>query len=156
MQTKWAPGLTRGSKLTMTRMAKQANRGWTLTRDWMGEVSATMSSYYGARLCLGGCLTPETPNAWWWTIESAIEGRRRDLDLQVSSLVSGLNTQYDYFYAHGAFSTGGVPVGRGQLRTPQMPMRWSENKQDRIQQSIVEGLFGLRSCLPRPATEHKG
>jgi hypothetical protein len=35
--------------------------------------------------------------------------------------------------AHEAFSTGRVPVGRGLRTTPQMFLRWSEDKQNRIQ-----------------------
>jgi hypothetical protein len=36
-----------------------------------------------------------------------------------------------------------------------MSVRWSGTKY-RIQQPIVERLFGLRGCLPKLATEHKG
>jgi len=108
----------------MTKMAEPANRGWTPTRDWMGEVSATMGSYYSARLCLGGCLTPETANAWWWTIGSATRSWRRDLQEMVSSLFFGLTKRDDYFYPRGILHRENT--GRSwAIRTPQMPMRWS-------------------------------
>ena len=106
-------GLRGGRELQTTQVAKQANTGWTWMHGWTGEVPPMVSSCDNARLCLGGCLTPETANAWWWTIEAATESWRRDLQELVSSLFLGL-TSRTTISTHGAFSTGRVPVGRGQ------------------------------------------
>ena len=52
-------------------------------------------------------------NAWCWMKEAATRSWRRDPQTPVSSLFLGLmsNTTIS---THGAFSTGRVPVGRGQ------------------------------------------
>jgi hypothetical protein len=99
-------GLRRGRELTTTRVAKQGNTGWTWMHGWTGEVPVMVSSRDSVRLCLGGRVTRETANAWWWTIESAIEGWRRDLRKLVSSLFLGLVGNMT-ISTRGAFSTPG-------------------------------------------------
>ena len=123
-------GLRGGSELTTTRVANQANTGRNWMRDWTREVPVNVSPYYGAlafvslrgakrRSNLGGerngIATPRCvgagsdQGAWWWHKEAATKSWRRDLDLQVSSLVSGLNAQDDYSYPRGTLpleSTG--------------------------------------------------
>jgi len=52
-------------------------------------------------------------NAWCWMKEAATKSWRRDLQELVSSLFLGMADNMT-ISTHGAFSTGRVPVGRGQ------------------------------------------
>jgi len=60
-----------------------------------------------------GCLPRDDKGAWWCTKETAKKSCRRDLQGQVSSLFLGSMSKTS-IPAHGAFSTGKVPVGRGR------------------------------------------
>ncbi len=130
-------GLRGGRELHMSRVADQSSAGRSCTGDWTGEVPANVSSYRGGTACISlrgagfladgwnrlGNLALEpnsiaTPRqvgvrndkgACWWPNGAATESWRRDLDVQVSSLVFGLNAQDDYIYPRGTLhreSTG--------------------------------------------------
>ena len=106
-------GLRGGSELTTTRVAKQVSAGRSWMYDWTGEIPATVSSYHGARSCAGSRVSQATANAWCWRKEAATKSWRRDLQELVSSLFLGMADNMT-ISTHGAFSTGRVPVGRGQ------------------------------------------
>jgi hypothetical protein len=91
-------GLRGGRELQTTRVANQAGAGRSCTGDWTGEVPAKMDFRNGG--------AGNDKGAWWWHKEAAMKSWRRDLSLQVSSLVSGLNTQYDYSYPRGTLHRG--------------------------------------------------
>jgi hypothetical protein len=167
-------GLRGGRELKTTRVASQASAGWPWLRDCMEQTPTEVNRCHDGFTfpSLPGTMVPkqsgrgvrlprpfsgagDDKGAWWWYTEAAAKSWRRDLNLQVSSLVFGLNEQDDYFYPRGPLHR--ESTGRSwAANTPQMSMRWSENKQNRIQQPIAERLFGLGSCLPKLATEHKG
>jgi hypothetical protein len=129
-------GLRGGRELTTTRVARQTNTDRSWMYDWRQGVPATIASYYGAlaspslrgakrRSDLGGepngIATPRLvgarndKNAWCWTKEAATKSWRRDPQELVSSLFLGRMTKMT-ISTRGAFSTGRVPVGRGQLK----------------------------------------
>lgn len=102
-------GLRGGRELKTTQVANQAGAGRSCTGEWTGEVPANADFYHGKLLCAGDRVTQAMANAWWCLKEAATKSWRRDLDSQVSSLVFGLNAQYDYFYPRGTLhreSTG--------------------------------------------------
>ena len=136
-----ACGLRGGRELTTIPVAKQVSTGRSWMENWTGEVPAGPGSYSGvfalpslrgARFlaCAGnklrnlrgepnGIATPRhvgarnDKGAWCWMNEAATKGWRRDLQERVSSLLLGL-TNRTTISTHGAFSTGRMPVGRGQ------------------------------------------
>ena len=151
-------GLRGGRELTIMQAAKLPSSGRSWLGEWGRKVPATMDFYRGglAFLSLRGAkrrsnlrgepneiATPRQVGAgndkvaWCWMKEAATESWRRDLNLQVSSLVFGAMNRTT-ISACGAPSTGRVPVGRGQRTTPQMSsftcegLGWSKNKQNRI------------------------
>jgi hypothetical protein len=113
-------------ELTTTQVAKQLNTGQNWLPDWTTEVLAKVNSYQSGRLCVGGHVNQAATKIWG-----------RDLLEPVSSLFLAMATEAspDLSYclvcpagqgrgwlgltnrttisAHGAFSTGRVPVGRG-------------------------------------------
>jgi hypothetical protein len=102
-------GLRGGRELKTTQVANQVRAGRSCTDRWTGGVPARVDSYHGDLLCAGERVTQAMAGAWWWPNEAATKSWRRDLDLQVSSLVSGLDTQDDYSYPRGTLhreSTG--------------------------------------------------
>ena len=132
------PGLRGGRELRTTQLAKLVSTGRSWVSDWRGEVPARVNCYHGGRFCAGGRVTQATANAWCWMKESATRSWRRDLQMPVSSLfftpVKESLPAFSYrsicrtgagrgwlglmskttISPHGAFSTGRVPVGRGQ------------------------------------------
>ena len=108
-----------GGELQASQVANQASAGRIFADRWTGEVPAMVDFYNGG--------AGNGKGAWWWPKEAAMRSWRRDLNSQVSSLISGLNTQYDYSYPRGTLHR--ESTGRSwAVITPQMPMRWSENK----------------------------
>jgi hypothetical protein len=96
-------------ELTMTQVANQASVRRNCMGDLTGEVPAKVNRYDGGCLCAGRCVTQAMANAWWWPKEAATKSWRGDLDLQVSSLVSGSSKQDDYLHPRGTLhreSTG--------------------------------------------------
>jgi hypothetical protein len=99
--------------LKTTQVASQAGADRSCTGEWTGEVPANADFYHGELLCAGDRVTQAMANAWWCLNETATGSWRRDLDLQVSSLFLKLIHSMT-ISTHGAFSTGRIPVGRGQ------------------------------------------
>ena len=106
-------GLRGGGELTTTWMTKQVNTGRSCTGDWKGEVPARAEFCHGGLSGAGEHVTQTTANVWCWPKEAATESWRRDLNLQVSSLVLDAVDRMT-ISTHGAFSTGRVRVGRGR------------------------------------------
>ena len=102
-------GLRGGRELKTTRVAKQASTGWRWLQDCMEEIPAKVSSCQRVLAFLSlrgakrrgnlgepdGIATPRfvgarnDKNAWCWMKQAATKSWRRDLNLQVSSLVFG-------------------------------------------------------------------
>jgi hypothetical protein len=136
------PGLRGGRELTIAQVAKLPRSGRNWLGDFGEKVPARMNFYHGGEP--NEIATPRQvgarndKRAWCWLKETATKGWRRDLNLQVSSLFLApvAETSPDFSYrlvfaagqrtgwlglmnrttisAQGAFSTGRVPVGRGQ------------------------------------------
>jgi hypothetical protein len=92
-----------------TMVPKQSGRGLRLPHPFSGARNdndkVEPNEIAAPRLVGAG----NDKGAWWWPKEAAAKSWRRDLDLQVSSLVSGLNRQHDYSYPRGTLhreSTG--------------------------------------------------
>ena len=117
-----------GRDLKTTQVADQASAGRSCTREWTGGVPAKADFYRGEPLGAGGRATQAMAKAWWWLIGAATRSWRRDLDLQVSSLVFGSDKQDDYLHPRGTLHR--ESTGRSwAIRTPQMSLRWTENTQ---------------------------
>ena len=101
-------GLRGGRELQTTQVADQAGAGRSCTGEWTGGVPVKAGFYHGELLCAGERVTQAMAGAWWWLEEAATRSWRRDLDLQVSSLVSGLDAQDDCFYPRGALHPEGA------------------------------------------------
>jgi hypothetical protein len=106
-------GLRGGRELTTAQVARKAGTGRRGLSNWMEEVPAKVSYYRGGRLCAEHRVIRAIASAWCWMKERATKSWRRDLQMLVSSLFLGL-TSKTTISPHGAFSTGRVPVGRGQ------------------------------------------
>jgi len=153
-QTDKMPGLRGGRELTMVQVAKLVSSGRRWPGDLVTKAGARTDFYAGGEpneiatpRQVGARNDKRTPNeiagpsthgvecwasndkrAWCWMKEAATKSWRRDLNLRVSSLVLGVGSKTT-ISAHEAFSTGRVPVGRGQRTTPQISLGWSKDKQ---------------------------
>ena len=143
-------------KAGQVRKLVSTGRGWV--SDWTGKVPAKKDFYHGGKLCAGYRVTRATAHAWCRMKQAATKSWRRDLQVAVSSLVSG-GIGRTTISVHAAFSTGRVLVGRGHEQ--HLKYFWGGVKAKipktnrRIEESIGERLFRQRSCLPELATEHK-
>ena len=102
---KWAVGLC-GLGVELDEIATPRQVGARNDKGGRDEIVAP--SIHGA-----GCRARNDKGAWWCTKETAKKSCRRDLQGQVSSLFLGSMSKTS-IPAHGAFSTGKVPVGRGR------------------------------------------
>jgi hypothetical protein len=125
-QEAWTEGRR---ELTTMHVAKLFSSGQSWLSDLSGRAPITMNSYRGGRLCAGGRLTQATASVWWCTKEAAKKSWRRDVHLQVSSLVLRLMNRMT-IPAHGTLSTRRVVVGHGRWTTPQIFLGWSKNIQN--------------------------
>jgi hypothetical protein len=108
-----------------TMVLKQSGRGLRLPHPFSGARNDKREPNEIATPPQVGAGNDE--GAWWWPKEAATKSWRRDLDSQVSSLVSGLDEQDDYFYPRGTLHREGTGRSRS-VRTPQMSLGCGENR----------------------------
>jgi hypothetical protein len=141
-------------ELTITQMAELVSAGRSWRGDWMGEFPAKVNSWRSGRLCARGGVTQLTADAWRWIKEAATKSWRRDPQEPVSSFhfgdgresmtrfillprlsrrpaIAGQDGAYgeDHYRSPCSALHRGVPVGHGRFTTPQIPLRWGENKE---------------------------
>jgi len=87
------PGLRGGRELMTTQVARLVSTGRSWPGEWTREVAAKVNFYHGGEP--NEIATPRLvgarndKRAWCWMKEAATKSWRRDLNLQVSSLVFG-------------------------------------------------------------------
>jgi hypothetical protein len=107
------PELRGGRELTVGQVTELVGGG----RSWLGdrrtEVPVRVHYCYGGPSCAADRVTQAIVNAWCWMKEAATRSWRRDLHLQVTSLLLGLMNSMT-ISPHGALSTGRAPVDGGR------------------------------------------
>ena len=78
-------------ELTTMQVAKQLSTGQSWLPDWTREALAKVNLYQSGRLCVGGSVNQATTRMWCWMNQAATKSWRRDVHLQVSSLVLGVD-----------------------------------------------------------------
>ena len=106
--------------MTTTQVSKQANTGRSWMYDWTGEFPATVASYQGARLCLGGRVKRATADAWCWKTGSYKKLEKRPADAGLF-IVFGTDEQHDYFYPRGILHREGAGRSWAITNTSNIP-----------------------------------
>ena len=125
------PRLRRRRELTTTQVVKQFIIGQSQLSDWTREVSAKVNSYQSGRLCVGGRVNQAATRMWSLINRTATKIWRRDLQEPVSSLVLAMDGAGEQEYYLCPWSIlHKEDAGRSwEIKTPQILLGWSENKQ---------------------------